>query len=52
MTRWRRSAEEGSIYKIKIVGAFLTYLFTVSVKIEVVQMDMVTVRTVIKRLCR
>jgi len=52
MTRWRKSAEEGSIYRIKRAGAFLTYLFAVSVKIEGVQVDMVTVRTVIKGLCR
>jgi len=32
--------------------AILTYLFTVSVKSEGVQVDMVTVRTVIKRLRR
>jgi len=48
MTRWRKSAEEGSIYRIKRAGAFLTYLFAVSVKIEGVQVDMVTVRTLIK----
>jgi len=48
MTRWRKSAEEGSIYRIKRAGAFLTYPFAVSVKIEGVQVDMVTVRTVIK----
>jgi len=34
------------------VGVFLTYLFAVSVKVEVVQMDTVTVHTVIKGLCR
>ena len=33
------------------MGVFLTYLFTVSMKFEVVQMDMVTVRTIIKGLC-
>jgi len=52
MTRWRKSAKEGSIYRTKKARAILTYLFTVSVKSEVVQVDMVTVRTVIKGLCR
>jgi len=51
MTRWRKSVEEGSIYRTKRAGAFLTYIFAVSVKIESVQVDMVTVRTVIKGLC-
>ena len=51
MTRWRKSAEEGSIYRTKRAGAFLTYLFAVFVKIEGVQVDMVTVRTIIKGLC-
>ena len=51
MTRWRKSTEEGSIYRTKRAGAFLTYLFAVFVKIEGVQVDMVTVRTIIKGLC-
>ena len=33
-------------------GVFLTYLFAASMKFEVVQMDMVTVRTIIKELYR
>jgi len=52
MARWRRSVEEGGIYRIKWTGVFLTYLFAVSVKIESVQVDMVTIRTIIKGLCR
>jgi len=52
MARWRKGVEEESIYRTKREGAFLTYLFAVSVKIEGVQVDMVTVRTIIKRLCR
>jgi len=52
MTRWRRSAGEGSIYRTKRAGANLTYLFAASVKSEGVQLDMVTVRTVIKGLRR
>jgi len=52
MTRWRKSAEEGSIYRTKKARTILTYLFTVSVKSEGVQVDMVTVHTVIKGLCR
>jgi len=52
MTRWRKSAREGSIYRKKRAGAFLTYLFAVSMKFEGVQMDMVTVCTVIKGFCR
>ena len=47
-----KSAKEGSIYRVKCAGAFLTYLFAVSVKFEGVQVDMVTVRMVIKGLCR
>jgi len=50
MTRWRKSAEEGSIYRTKRVRAFLTYLFAVSVKIEGAQVDMVTIRMIIKAL--
>ena len=52
MTRWRKSTREGSIYRTKKAGAILTYLFAVSVKSEGVQVDMVTVRTVIKVLRR
>ena len=52
MARWRKDVEEGSIYRTNRAGAFLTYLFAVSVKIEGVQVDMVTVRTIIKGLCR
>ena len=52
MTRWRKNVEEGSIYRKKKARAILTYLFTISVKSEGVQVDMVTVRTVIKGLCR
>jgi len=52
MTRWRKSTEEGSIYRTKRAGANLTYLFAVSVKSKGVQMDMVIVRTVIKGLHR
>jgi len=52
MTRWRKSSEEGSIYRTKKARAILTYLFTVSVKSEGVQVDMVTICTVIKGLCR
>jgi len=47
MTRWRKSTGEGSICRTKRAGANLTYLFTVS---KGVQVDMVTVRTVIKGL--
>jgi len=52
MMRWRRSTREGSIYRTKQARANLTYLFTVSVKSEDTQVDMVTVRTVIKGLRR
>jgi len=52
MTRWRKSAEEGSIYMEKCVGVFLTYLFVVSVKLEDVQVDMVTVCMIIMGLSR
>ena len=51
MTRWRKSAEEGSIYRTKRAGVFLTYLFAVSVEIKGVLVDMVTVRMIIKGLC-
>jgi len=52
MTGWRRSTREGSIYGTKRAGANLIYLFAASVKSEGVQMDMVTVRTIIKGLHR
>jgi len=52
MTRWRRSTGEGNIYRAKRVEANLTYLFAASVKSEGVQVDMVTVRTVIDGLRR
>ena len=52
MTRWRRSTREGSIYRTKRARANLTYLFAVSVKSEDTQVDMVTVRTIIKGLRR
>jgi len=52
MTRWRRSTREGNIYRAKWVGANLTYLFAASVKSKGIQVDMVTVRTVIKGLRR
>jgi len=52
MTRWRRSTREGSVYRTKRAGANLTYLFAASVKSESIQVDMVTVRTVIKGLRR
>jgi hypothetical protein len=39
---------EKSIYKLFGVGVFLTYLYAVCGWIEVVQLDMVTVRTTIK----
>jgi len=52
MTGWKKSIREGSIYRIKRAGANLTYLFAASVKSEGVQVDMVTIRTIIKRLRR
>ena len=52
MIRWRRSTREGSIYRTERAGADLTYLFATSVKLEGARVDMVTVRTVIKGLCR
>ena len=52
MTRWRSSTKEGGIYRTKRARANLTYLFAASVKSESVQVDMVTVRTIIKGLCR
>jgi hypothetical protein len=52
MMRWRRSTREGSIYRTKRARANLTYLFAVSVKSEGTQVDMVTVRMIIKGLRR
>jgi len=52
MTRWRKSTGEGSIYRTRRAGANLTYLFAASVKSEGVQVDMVTIRMIIKGLCR
>jgi len=52
MTEWKKSTREGSIYRTNRVGANLTYLFAASVKSEGVQVDMVTVRTIIKGLRR
>ena len=52
MIRWRNGTREGSIYRTKRTRANLTYLFAASVKSEDAQMDMVTVRTVIKGLRR
>jgi len=46
------STEKGCIYRLERLRAFLTYLSAASVKFEVVQMDMVTVRTTMKGLCR
>jgi len=50
--QWRRSTREGSIYRAKRAREDLTYLFAISVKSEGTQVDMVTVRTVIKGLRR
>ena len=52
MTRWRMGTREGDIYRTKRARANLTYLFAASVKSEGVQVDMVTVCTIIKGLCR
>jgi hypothetical protein len=46
------SSSEKSIYRPFGVGVFLTYLYAVRGWIKVVQIDMVTVRTIIKGLCR
>jgi len=46
------SAWEGCIYRLSRVRAFQNYLSAASMKFEVVQMEMVTVRTIIKGLCR
>jgi hypothetical protein len=46
------SVPEKSIYRPLGVGVFWTYFHAARVWIEVVQMDMVTVRTIIKELCR
>ena len=52
MTRWRKSTGEGSISRTKRAGANLTYLFAASLKSKGVQVDMVTVRMIIKGLRR
>ena len=52
MTGWKKSTREASINRTKRVRANLTYLFAASVKSEGVQVDMVTVRTIIKGLHR
>jgi len=52
MTGWKKSTREGSIYRTPREGANLTYFFAASVKCEGVQVDMVTVRTIIKGLWR
>jgi len=52
MTGWEKSTGEGSIYRTKWAGANLTYLFAASEKSEGVQVDMVTVCTIIKGLRR
>jgi len=52
MTEWKKSTGEGSIYRTKRAGENLTYVFAASVKSEGVQVDMVTVRTIIKGLRR
>ena len=46
------SVPEKSIYKTLRVGVFWTYLYAACMWVEVVQMDMVTVRTIIKGLYR
>jgi hypothetical protein len=46
------SSSEKSIYRPFGVGVFLTYLYAVRGWIEVVQIDMVTIRTTIKGLYR
>jgi len=52
MMQWRRSTREETIYRTKRARVNLTYLFAVAVKSEDTQVDMVTVRTVIKGLRR
>ena len=52
MMWWGRSTREGTIYRTKRARANLTYLFAISVKSEGTQVDMVTVHTLIKGLCR
>jgi hypothetical protein len=46
------SVPEKSIYRPLGVGVFWTYLYATRVWVEVVQMDMVTIRTIIKGLYR
>jgi len=52
MTGWKKSTREGSIYRTRRARANLTYLFATSMKSEGVQVDMVTVRMIIKGLRR
>jgi len=52
MIGWKKSTGEASICRTKSAGANLTYLFATSENSEGVQVDMVTVRTVIKGLRR
>jgi len=52
MIGWKKSTGEGSIYRTRRTGANLTYLFAASVKYEGVQVDMVTIHTIIKGLRR
>jgi len=52
MTGWKKSTGEGSIYRTKREGANLTYVFVASEKSEGIQVDMVTVCTIIKGLRR
>jgi hypothetical protein len=42
------NSPEKSIYRLFGAGVFLTYLYAVCGWIEVVQLDMVTVRTIIE----
>jgi hypothetical protein len=46
------SIPEKSIYRPLGVGVFWTYLYATHMWVEVVQMDMVTVHTIIKELYR
>ena len=52
MMRCRRRTREGTIYRTKWARVNLTYHSAVSVKSEDTQEDIVTVRMVIKGLCR
>jgi hypothetical protein len=48
----RRAFRRKSIYRPLGVGVFWTYFYAARVWVEVVQMDMVTVHTIIKGLYR